>query len=68
MAPDVDALVVKHKQASEYFSGSIEVDSISMSDVVVIFHVARSCLVVSNVVLLSLSFDFFLGLYFLCLF
>ena len=68
VTPDVNAFVVKHKQAPEYFSGSVKVDSISMGDVVVIFHEARGCLVVPYVVLGYFSHYFFLGLGLLCLF
>jgi len=67
VAPDVDTLIVKHKQASEYFSGSVKVDSISVCNVVVIFHVSWSSLVVTNVVLLIVVFHLLLRLGLICL-
>lgn len=65
MAPDVDALVVDHEQTSEYLSGCVESDTVSVGDVLVVLHVVRCSLVFSNemgVVLLPLGIDI------LCLF
>lgn len=48
VTPDVDALVVDHEQTSEYLSGSVESDTVSMGDVLVVLHVVGCSLVLSN--------------------
>lgn len=58
VAPDVDALVVHHEKAAENLARGIEVDTIAMSNVVVILHVAWGNLVVSDKVSLSVSRPF----------
>lgn len=71
MAPNVDTLIVDHKETFKDLLGSVEVDSVTMSNVLIIFHVMRSCMIVANggssfflkdsVFGLSLFFVFFSG-------
>lgn len=56
MAPDVNAFVMDHKQAFEYFNGSIEVDSVAMCDVLIVLHVVWSLMVMANQSLVLLLF------------
>jgi hypothetical protein len=55
VAPDVHAFIVKHKQALQYLFRSIKIDSISMSNVQVILHERRRCLIVPNIMVLFCS-------------
>ena len=71
MTPDVDAFVVNHEKTTKDFSRSIEVDPVSMGDMLVIFHEGRSSLKVAYEMLLLVFFIFdlfFRSLFlFLCL-
>ena len=50
VTPDIDTFIVNHKQTSKYLSGSVKIDSISMSDIVIVLHELGSSVVVSNIV------------------
>ena len=52
MTPDVDALVVNHEEASEYFARSIKVDAVSMSDVAILLHELWSIMICTDELLL----------------
>jgi hypothetical protein len=55
MAPYVHTLVVEHEHTPEDLTGGIEVDTVTMGYMVIIFHVTRCNLIVSNeMILLSL--------------
>lgn len=47
MAPDVDTLVVEHEQTFKDLFGRVEIDAITVCDMLVVFHVIRSCMVIS---------------------
>lgn len=65
MAPNVHALVVEHKQAPENLLGSVEIDTVPVSDLIIVLHEAGRGLVVANEVpffiILSAFSSFFLG-------
>lgn len=48
MTPDIHALIVDHEQTSKYFLWGIEVYTIAMGDMNIIFHISRSFMVVTN--------------------
>jgi hypothetical protein len=50
VAPDVDAFVMEHEQTSDDSSGGVEVDPISIGNILVISHKLGSFLVISDVV------------------
>ena len=54
MTPDVDTFVVDHEQTSHDPSWGVEVDPISVSDVLVVPHKLGSLCIVTNVFLLML--------------
>lgn len=48
MGPDVDDFVVDHKQTFDDFFGVVEVDSVAVGDVDVVFHVGGGLFVVAD--------------------
>ena len=68
VTPDVDTLVMHHEEASNNFSGSIEVDPVSMSDVTIILNKLRSGLESSNEMFLIILFFVFCRLILFLLF
>lgn len=48
VAPDVDAFVVQHEKTFDNFFGSVEVDSVAMRDMLIILHVLRSSVIISD--------------------
>ncbi len=48
VTPDVHTLIVNHKQALYDFFSSVEINTISVGDVMIILHVIWSCLIVTN--------------------
>ena len=73
MTPDVDTFIMDHEEASNDPPWSVEVDPISISNMLVVSHELGSSLVVSNVLLIMLRmlnkrlFFFFLFLFLLLL-
>lgn len=55
MTPDIYTLIVQHKHAFEYFFRIIEIDSITMSDMFVIFHVSRCSMIITDGMRIKLS-------------
>jgi hypothetical protein len=51
VAPDVDAFVVDHEEAPDDPARSVEVDPITVSDVLVVLHESWSFLIVPNVLI-----------------
>ena len=52
MSPDIDALIMESEHGLEYFLWSIKIDAIAMGDILIVFHIARSFLVMANVLFL----------------
>ena len=52
MSPNVDTLIMHSEHSLEYFLRSVKIDAIAMSNILVIFHIARGLLVMPNVLFL----------------
>lgn len=50
VTPNVNAFVVDHEQTSQYLPCCGKIDSISMRNIMIVFHEIRSSMVVSDVV------------------
>lgn len=48
VTPYVHTLIVHHKETFENLFGSVEIYPVSMSDMLVILHILRSCMIVPN--------------------
>jgi len=48
VTPNVYAFIVDHEETLEDFFWSVEVDSVSMGNVLIIFHVKRGCVIVAD--------------------
>ena len=48
VAPDIDTFVVYHEQTSKYFLWRVEVYTITMGDMNIIFHISGSFMIVTN--------------------
>jgi hypothetical protein len=48
VAPNVDAFVVEHEKTFDNFFGSVEVDSVAMRNMLIILHVLRSSVIISD--------------------
>lgn len=48
MSPNVDALIMDHEQTAEDLLGRVEVDAVPVGNVLVVFHIHWSLLVVAN--------------------
>ena len=51
VTPDVHTFIMDHEEAPQYLFRGVKVDAIAMGDIVVILHLVRGSLVVSDVVL-----------------
>lgn len=60
MTPDVNALVMDHEETSEDLPWSVEIDSIAVGDVIVVFHEGGCSMDIADVVSILSSFVFFL--------
>lgn len=49
MSPNVHTFIMNHEKTLEDLFGVIEVDAISMGDVLIVFHEGRSIFVVANI-------------------
>ena len=49
MGPDVDTFVMEHEETSDKFSFGCEIDAIAGMNFIVILHVMRSSMIVTNV-------------------
>jgi hypothetical protein len=47
MTPDVHALIVDHKKTFEDLFRIIKIDPVPMSNMLIVFHVFRSCVIVT---------------------
>lgn len=47
MTPDVDTLIVEHKQAPKDLFGGVKIDAVAMSDFIIVLHEAGGGLVVA---------------------
>lgn len=52
VTPYIDTFIVNHEQTLQYFFGGIKIDSIPMSDVKIILHKVRCCLIITDIVML----------------
>lgn len=48
MTPDVDTLVMDHKKTLENLFWTVKIYPVSMGNVFVVFHILRSCVIVTN--------------------
>ena len=63
MSPDVDTLVMDHKEAFQNFPGAVEIYPVSMRNSFVVFHVIWGFFVVPNVFHLFLVWSILKGLF-----
>lgn len=48
MTPNVDAFIVYHEETLEDFFWSVEIDPVSMCDMLIVFHIFWGSVIVSN--------------------
>jgi hypothetical protein len=48
MTPNVDAFVMDHEKTLNNLERSIKVNSVSMRDMLIVFHVGRRLIIMSN--------------------
>lgn len=56
VSPYIDSLIMGHEEAFENFLGSVKADPIAMGDMLIVFHIGWSFLIMTDELILSLCF------------
>lgn len=48
MAPNIHAFIMDHEKAFKYFNGSVEINPVAVSYMLIVLHIGRSLVIVAN--------------------
>jgi hypothetical protein len=48
MAPNIHAFIMDHEKTFKYFNGSVEINPVAVSYMLIVLHIGRSLVIVTN--------------------